>query len=153
VRGTVPDARLVLVGDGPDRERLESQAATTPGVSLAGHRDDVPAWLAIGDVVVLPSRWEAGLSLAAMEAMAAGRSVVATAFEGVATALASGAGEVVPHDDDSSLRDAVIRRLQHPELARTEGAAGRDFVTTSCSLAASTAAVRELYAELVRQPA
>lgn len=153
IRDAVPEARLVLVGDGPDRGRLEALAARTSGVSLVGHQDDVFPWLAIGDVVVLPSRWEAGLTLAAMEAMAAGRSVVAADVEGMAAGLPADAGQVVPSGDDAALRDAVVRRLADRTVARVEGARGRQFVTTSCSLAATTRAVRSLYAELTRAPA
>jgi glycosyltransferase involved in cell wall biosynthesis len=144
----VPEARLVLVGEGPDRTRLETIAARTSGVSLVGHHDDVFPWLAIGDVVVLPSRWEAGLTLAAMEAMAAGRSVVAADFAGVAATLPADAGQVVAQDDDVALREAVVRRLTDRDLAHLEGASGRRFVTTSCSLVTAGAAVRALYAEL-----
>jgi glycosyltransferase involved in cell wall biosynthesis len=149
----VPEARLVLVGDGPDRSKLEALAALTSGVSLVGHQDDILPWLAIGDVVVLPSRWEAGLTLAAMEAMGAGRSVVATDVAGVAATLPPEAGQVVAQDDDVALRDAVIRRLSEEHLASAEGAAGRRFVTTACSVSATTAAVRSLYADLARASA
>jgi glycosyltransferase involved in cell wall biosynthesis len=147
----VPEARLLFVGEGPDREGLE--ASDAEGVILAGHQDDVFPWLAAADVVVLPSRWEAGLTLAAMEAMAAGRSVVATDFEGARVGLPTGAGQVVAHDDDGALRDAVTTRLLDPPLARGEGAVGRRFVTTSCGVSATAAAVRSLYAELAPVPA
>jgi glycosyltransferase involved in cell wall biosynthesis len=153
VRRAVPEAHLVLVGDGPDRDRLTQRAARTGGVTLAGHQHDVWRWLAVGDVVVLPSRWEAGLTLAAMEAMAAGRSVVATAFEGMGAGFPPGAGAVVGHEDDAALRDAVVLRLHDREVGLSEGAVGRGFVTTRCSLSATTRAVRALYAEVARAPA
>ena len=149
----VPHAQLVLVGEGPDRGALETSAAATGAVFFAGHQDDVFPWLAAADVAVLPSRWEAGLTLAAMEAMAAGRCVVATEFEGVGAGLPTGAGQVVAHDDDAALRDAVIARLLDPPLARDEGAVGRRFVTASCRVSTTTAAVRRLYAELATVPA
>jgi hypothetical protein len=88
-----------------------------------------------------------------MEAMAAGRSVVATDFEGARVGLPTGAGQVVAHDDDGALRDAVTTRLLDPPLARGEGAVGRRFVTTSCGVSATAAAVRSLYAELAPVPA
>lgn len=148
VRRAVPDARLVLVGDGPDRAHLEDVAKRIGGVSLVGHQDDVVAWLAIGDVVVLPSRWEAGLTLAAMEAMAAGRSVVATRFEGVTAGMPDDAGEVVDQDDGAALRDALVARLLNRDVAQKEGAAGRRFVRASRRLSTTTAAVRSVYAEV-----
>jgi glycosyltransferase involved in cell wall biosynthesis len=150
---TVPGAMLVLVGEGPDRACLETLAAETGGVYFAGHQDDVFPWLAAADVVVLPSRWEAGLTLAAMEAMAVGRSVVATEFEGMEAGLPEGAGQVVAHDDDAALRDALVPRLLDAPLARDEGEVGRRFVTTSCRPATTTAAVRSLYADVARESA
>ena len=64
-----PTARLVLVGDGPDRAALESTAP--PGVQFIGARNDVDEFLAAADVVALPSRWES-TPLVSLEAMAAG---------------------------------------------------------------------------------
>ena len=69
VTARVSDARLVLVGDGPEREALEARVSGE--TTLAGERDDVADWLAAADVVALPSRWE-GMSLALLEAMARG---------------------------------------------------------------------------------
>ena len=82
VRAQVPDAQLLLVGDGPDRRALERLAEGLPGVTFAGARTDVPTWLAAADVVVIPSRWE-GMALVPLEAMACARSVVATDVNGV----------------------------------------------------------------------
>lgn len=50
----VPGAQLVLMGDGPDRKALE--ATNDEYVLFAGHRDDIPDWLAAADVVAVPSR-------------------------------------------------------------------------------------------------
>ncbi|NSL43533.1 glycosyltransferase, partial [Streptomyces sp. 8P21H-1] len=69
----VPDARLVLVGDGPDAGTLRARA---PGsVLFAGAVADPAPWYRAADLVVLPSRWE-GMALAPLEAMACGRPVV-----------------------------------------------------------------------------
>ena len=146
----VPGARLVLVGDGPDRAALEQSGAGSGAVCFVGHRDDVFAWLAAADVVVLPSRWEAGVSLAAMEAMAAGRSVVATEFEGMAAGMPQGAGRLVAHDDDAALTQAVVSRMLDSHLARTEGGVGRRFALVSCGRSSANAAVRSLYADVTR---
>ena len=70
----VPGLLTVLVGQGPDDEVLAARAGTD--VLLTGARADAADWLAAADVVALPSRWEAGLSLVAMEAMALQRPVV-----------------------------------------------------------------------------
>lgn len=122
VRARVPGARLLLVGDGPERKALER--AAVPGVELRGPASDLGPWYAAADVVVAPSRWE-GMALVPLEAMASGRSVVATAVDGAREALGEDAGAVVPQEDAAALADAVVRRLADPDLRRREEAAGR----------------------------
>jgi glycosyltransferase involved in cell wall biosynthesis len=114
VRSRVLDARLVLIGDG------DLELPDTDGVEVLGPRDDVDAWYAAANVVVLPSRWE-GMSLTMLEAMASGRSVVATDVAGAREAL----GEVVPVEDRLALADAVVARLLDPAGADEEGRANR----------------------------
>ncbi len=123
VAQAVPGSELVVVGDGPNRAALERRAM--PRVRWPGARDDVPVWLAAADVVVLPSRWEAGASLVAMEAMARCRSVVATDVAGMRDVVEPGAGQVVAIEDRRSLAAAVARRLKDPSLVRAEGIIGR----------------------------
>jgi glycosyltransferase involved in cell wall biosynthesis len=114
VRSRVPGARLVLIGDG------DLELPDTDGVEVLGPRDDVDAWYAAANVVVLPSRWE-GMSLTMLEAMASGRSVVATDVAGAREAL----GDVVPVEDRLALADAVVARLLDPAGAAEEGRANR----------------------------
>ena len=121
----MPDARLVLVGDGPERESLGS--LHVEGVELVGFRDDVPEWLAAANVVVLPSRWE-GMSEVMLEAMAHGRSVVATEVPGAREVLGESAGEVVAVEDEGTLAVSIAERLRDPGLAAAEGAAGRAII-------------------------
>ncbi|WP_395692778.1 exopolysaccharide biosynthesis polyprenyl glycosylphosphotransferase [Nocardioides sp.] len=120
----VPDAQLVLIGDGPDRGELEMRAASLRGVLLTGARSDVRQWLAAADLVVAPSRWE-GMAVAPLEAMAAGRSVVATRASGMAESIPRGAGTLVPVGDVGRLTEALVRRLDDPALAAAEGRLGR----------------------------
>ena len=128
VRARVPDAFLVLLGDGPDRAALERHANSS--VMFAGHRDDVADWIVASDVVVQPSRWE-GLSFVTLEAMACGRSVVATDVDGMRDALGEplNTGAIVPVDDPEALADAVANRLGDLTLAQREGACGRERAT------------------------
>ncbi|WP_159057035.1 glycosyltransferase, partial [Streptomyces scabiei] len=83
----VPTARLVLVGDGPEAERL--RALAPEGVLFAGDVADAAPWYRAADLVVLPSRWE-GMALAPLEAMACGRPVVLTDVDGARESLPPG---------------------------------------------------------------
>lgn len=121
---------LLVVGDGPERAALERRAALA-GVDLRllGFRTDVDRWLARADVVVLPSLTE-GMSNAVMEAMAAGRPVVATAVGGTPELLADGRGLLVPPADAGALADAVGRLLSDREQASRMGRAAREWSHT-----------------------
>jgi glycosyltransferase involved in cell wall biosynthesis len=117
--------RLVLAGDGPERVHLERQAANDRlPVWFLGARNDVPALLAAADVVVLASLHE-GLSNSLLEAMAAGKPVVATDVGGNREAL-GGTGLLVPPSDASQLAAAIERLLRNPGLARRAGEAARE---------------------------
>lgn len=147
-----PDAVLVLVGDGPDLDAVRGSAP--PGVVLAGAVDDADPWLLAADVVALPSRWEAGLSLVAMEAMRAARPVVIGRVAGAASLARARAGEVVDVDAPDGvarLAAALLRRLDDPALVRAEGAAGRRLVEAEHDVRRTTARVAALYPSLLRR--
>ncbi|MEQ0562354.1 glycosyltransferase [Amycolatopsis sp. NEAU-NG30] len=110
IRAACPDALLALVGDG--------EVPRGPGVRHAGHVADVRPWLSAADVVVQPSRWE-GLPLSTLEAMACGRSVVATDVAGLRELVRPGTGAVVPPD---ALAGEILRRFADDGLAVREGA-------------------------------
>jgi len=132
VTAAVPEARLVLVGDGPDRDAL--QRAASARVDFAGEQADTAPWFRAADVVVQPSRYET-LSLSVLEALACGRPVVATDAIGMKEAVGD-AGEVVPLDDGPALAHALVARLRDPASAADEGARGRARVVARYSLAA-----------------
>lgn len=119
----LPLAQLVLVGDGPEGPRLADMAGSN--VRLVGAVAEVRSWLVAADVVVAPSRYEAGLSLAVMEAMATARSVVATDVAGTGAGLGSAAGALVAVDHPEALARQLVLRLGHRARADAEGAAGR----------------------------
>jgi len=151
VRERVPDAALALVGDGPERGRL--QAMGVASATFAGDRQDVARWLAAADVVVAPSRWE-GMSLAVLEAMAASRPVVATDVAGMREALGSGTGALVAPGDAGALAEAVAMRLADPPLAEREGREGRRRAEERHDIRRTRAAVVRVYEELLgAQPA
>lgn len=132
VVAAVPGVRLVLVGEGPDRAMLE--AAAGPSVEFAGGSDDMPSWFRQADLVVAPSRYET-LSLSVLEALACGKSVVASDAVGMREAVGD-AGAVVPIGDAESLATAMITRLRDPELAHDEGRRGRERVVARYGLPA-----------------
>jgi glycosyltransferase involved in cell wall biosynthesis len=145
-----PGARLVIVGDGPEGEKL--RARDVRGVHWAGARDDVPTWLAAADVVAVPSRWE-GAALVVLEAMASARSVVATDVGGARQMLAPpAAGEVVAVGDADALARALEDRLQDPERARREGLAGRARANEHYDVAASNRRIVDLYSAVRSGP-
>ena len=150
VAARVPDARLVLVGDGPERQKL--LAREVQGVMLAGVRDDVPDWLAAADVVALPSRWE-GMALTILEAMSRGRSVVATDVAGSREALTDGGGVVVPVEDVAALEAALVTRLLNPELAAEEGRVGRAAAERHHDVRHTAAAISEVYEDVLERRA
>ena len=139
----VPEARLVLVGDGPDREALERLGLS--GLRFAGDVDEVAPWLVAANVSVIPSRWEAGLSLVAMESMALARSVVASDVAGMAEGLSEGCGAVVPVEDSVALADAIVERLSDLALADREGAAGRARVEERYDVRVASQRMAEVY--------
>lgn len=131
----VPEANLVVVGDGPERENL--LRATPHRVEFVGARADTHNWFAAADVVAVPSRWET-MSLVALEAMASGRPVVASAFDGAVDCL-GGSGEVVPIDDHIALADALVGYLTCPPAGlAAEGAKARELATRTGDYRQST---------------
>ena len=110
VRRSLPNSRLVIVGDGPERAALETRAresAVAGGVLFAGHREDVRELLPAADVYVSSSISE-GISITILEAMAAGLPIVATGVGGTPEILGGGAGVMVPSRDPGQLALAVL---------------------------------------------
>ncbi|MFE0737560.1 glycosyltransferase [Streptomyces sp. NPDC058855] len=147
VLADVPTARLVLVGDGPDGDRL--RAAAGPSVRFTGAVDDTAPWYRAADVVVLPSRWE-GMALAPLEAMASGRPVVVGDVDGARESLPPAHAPLclVPPEDPAALAAALGRLLGRPELRERLGREAREHVLSSFDVRRTGAAVAELYREL-----
>ncbi|MBB0246801.1 glycosyltransferase [Streptomyces alkaliphilus] len=144
----LPDARLVLVGDGPVGEALR---ATAPrGVLFTGAVDDPRPWYAAADLVVQPSRWE-GMALTPLEAMACGRPVLLTDVAGARECLPKEhLGRcLVPPGDPRALASAVVGLLADPPGRVGIGVAVRRRVRRHHDLRGATAAVRGLYRTLL----
>ncbi|HUR16121.1 MAG TPA: glycosyltransferase family 4 protein, partial [Candidatus Limnocylindrales bacterium] len=165
----VPEARLLIVGEGSQRQTLEARAdalnllgcgCAAPDHSVGtrharpeakvlftGLRDDVPAVTAALDVAVLPSYREAQ-GLAILEALALRRPVVATRVGGVPEMIEHRrTGLLVPPRDPAALADAIATVLTDHPLADMIAKAGHDFVIANFSLDHMLAAVSAIYEE------
>ena len=111
----LPDLHLVIVGDGPQRTALESQAASlglAGRVRFAGNQDDVAQWMRAFDLFVLPSYANEGVPQALMQAMACGLAVVTTPVGSIEEIVTDGVtGVLVKPEDSQSLRAALERLL------------------------------------------
>ena len=128
----LPDARLVLVGDGPLRPALENQAyqlGIAARVQFAGFVPDVWPLLGEADVFVLPSRTEPS-GIAALEAMAAGLPVVATRVGGLVEIVDSKRnGVLVEPNDPAAMAKELVALLDAPETMAAMGEASRRAAT------------------------
>ena len=124
----VPQAQLVVVGDGQERDALERLAAEldlSERVRFEGWREDARRYLTTFDVLVVPSRFE-GFPLVIVEAMLAGLPVVASAVGSVPESVLDGTtGLLVPPEDAVALASALRTLLGHPALRAQMGASGR----------------------------
>jgi glycosyltransferase involved in cell wall biosynthesis len=144
----VPDAYLLIVGEGSRRDELEQRAQANRvahRVVFTGRRDDVPAVTAALDVAVLPSHREAqGLSI--LEAMALSRPVVASDVGGIPEMIQDGVtGLLVPHDNPPALAAAIVRLLTNHALADTLARAAHDLVHDRFCIELMVRAVEEIY--------
>ncbi len=146
-----PGLRLTIVGDGPLKAALESQAASLglmDQVTITGARSDTPDLLRGFDVFVLPSINE-GISNTILEAMATGLPVVAARVGGNPELVVDGvSGRLYDAGHPEGLAEALLPYLTDPALRRRHGAAGRARVVQNFGLEAMVRNYRDLYDEL-----
>jgi glycosyltransferase involved in cell wall biosynthesis len=150
---SVPDAYLLIVGEGSRRDALEAltrDLKIAHRVVFTGRRDDVPAVTAALDVAVLPSYREAqGLSI--LEALALSRPVVASNVGGIPEMITDGVnGLLVPPHDPDALAAAIVRLLRDHPLADTLGRAGHDMVHDRFDIDIMVSLVQQIYEEGAR---
>jgi glycosyltransferase involved in cell wall biosynthesis len=143
-----PGTRLVLVGDGPCRSALEEQAralGVASSVDFAGFRAGARAFLSACRILVQPSFTE-GMPNAVLEAMSAGRPVVASRVGGLPELVIDGVtGLLVPAGDAPALAAAMVALLDDPARADRLGAAGAARAGAGFSIDGVRRAIEEIY--------
>lgn len=124
----LPEARLFIAGEGRLLGEIEARRRSLGlegSVTMLGFRADVPNLLAAADCLVMSSDDE-GVPVVALEAMAAGRAVVATEVGSIAAAVETGhTGLLVPRQNRAALGSALTSVLGDPQLCREMGRRGR----------------------------
>lgn len=150
--GTIPETRLLIVGEGPLRGELERHASGLgigKQVFFAGARSDIPAVLAAMDVFVLSSQRE-GLPVALLEAMAAGKPIVATRVGGIPEAVTDRREALLVSPDDPNALAAGIGELaRRPDLAAALGRRAAEKAAGEFSIAAVVEKLETVYSELL----
>lgn len=147
VSRTVPEARFLIVGEGPRRESIERSiqaAGLGDRVRLTGRRSDAREIIARAQVLVFSSEWE-GLSIAALEALAAGTPVISTDVQGMRELLAGGAGAIVPLDDGTGLGKRIAVLLADQAEQAAMGRTGRELIEREFSLNGMVESYEHLY--------
>lgn len=146
-----PRAHLLLVGEGPLREQLETQAQSlglARRIHFLGLRNDIPDVLGATDVFVLSSDWE-GNPLSVMEAMASGLPIVSTAVGGVPGLFEGGReGLLVRSGDVKGLSNSMATLLNNSEIRRSMGLAAGRRARRAFDVAVMVKAYQELYSNL-----
>ena len=154
LRRTHPEVESVVVGDGPERGRLEALAVEmglAETVHFTGRLDDTDPTLASLDVYLVTSVFEGGVSMSVLEAMAAGLPVVTTDAGGVAEVVVDGeTGYVVSRDQErgalaAALAERAAALLSDPGLRARMGAAGARRVRARFTVDQTAALVRRAY--------
>jgi glycosyltransferase involved in cell wall biosynthesis len=146
-----PEARIAVVGDGPQGASLRSEArrrGLQNSFLFLGERRDAVSLLATFDLYVSPSLWE-GLPFVLVEAAALAKPIIATAVDGVPEILEDGkTGLLVRPGNPDALAEAVIRLLRNKEEARRLGETARALVPPRFSLLRMVEQTQHLYLEL-----
>jgi len=147
-----PQARLLIIGEGGLRPKLEAFAASL-GISHAviwtGFRQDIPRLLAAMDVFVQPSANE-GLPLSILEAMAASKPIIATNVGGVPEALEDGrTGILIPPGSPAVIATSICELLDRPDKRAVLGLAARDHAVKHFGVKRMIEEYRQLYESLV----
>ncbi|MEW6570345.1 MAG: glycosyltransferase [Nitrospirota bacterium] len=154
LRKLFPQIVLVIAGDGPLRNELEDFAAVlkiTNNVRFLGTRRDIPAILSAIDIFVLPSIWE-GLSNALIEAMAAGKPVIATDIQPVREIINSeNVGILIAPENCDAIVNYVTLLLNNREFAGKIGRSARERVFSAFNIEVTVNRYMSLFKEILQR--
>ena len=143
-----PNARLWVVGIGPEKPKIESlvkELNLESSVSFLGFRDDLYEFLPLADIQVHPSDTE-GLPLAVCTGMCAGLPVVATRVGGMPEVVRDGiSGFLVEKRNPEQFAQAVLKLIRNEDLRKQLGNGARNIITTEYSLQAATSRLTKVY--------
>jgi glycosyltransferase involved in cell wall biosynthesis len=151
-KSKVPEFRVVLAGEGPERGRLQTlcrQLGIEKRVLMPGHQSDLRPYYGMADLLVLPSHTE-GSPNVVLEAMTAGVAVAATRVGGVPEIVQQErTGVIVPPHEPAAMAEAMERLLRNPALRRQLAAAARDHVAQAFTPDAYRRSLVGIYCELL----
>lgn len=149
-----PEMRLWFIGDGPMRsaaQELVKEKRLERKVSFIGIRDDIPKFLIESDIFILSSDWE-GLPLVVLEAMAAGKPVIATAVGGVPELVENGVtGILVPPRRPDLLAQAILNLAKDRTLCQMMGEEAQRRAVERFNITQTAKAYEELYLKLLKK--
>lgn len=149
-----PEARLVWIGDGPLRSKMENAARDAGllgrALIVAGHREDARRLYAAFDVFLMTTRWE-GMPYAALEAMTAGLPIVAVNVPGMDEIVDDGTTGRLTEPDENALADEVLKLFDDPDLRKAYGVAAKRRIEERHSVRDFIVGLEELYAAETRE--
>lgn len=146
VAHTLPQARLVIIGDGVQRTRIDAMIASLKNVErrTALSFQELQSLVQRAEIAVCPAYLE-GFGLAAAEAMAAGTAVIASDVDGLRSLIThTDTGILVESGNSSALAQAVIRLLQEKDVTQKIAVAGQVFISRACDPAVSARALQSV---------
>lgn len=153
VLAAVPQARLVIVGDGPALPAIREKSQTlglTEFIHLPGYQEEVAAWLSWLEIVILPSYVREGVPQVLLQALAMERAVIGTDCGGIPEIVRpASTGLLVPPQDVDALAAAIVHLSHQPDIRRQFGRQGRQLVARNYSLEAMAQAVEQVYLNLI----
>jgi glycosyltransferase involved in cell wall biosynthesis len=149
----ISNLKLLVVGEGEEEKKLKNLVELldlTGSIVFTGLRDDIENILSIAELFVFPSLWE-GLPNALLEAMAAGKPVIATTVGGVSELVVPGkTGLLIPPKDTDALAHAIIKLLRNKFQAKKMGNAARVRVEQHFTISGTVEKTENLYRELLK---